>query len=336
MSDVEVLPLREAARRVAFGVRVSVQQWQTESTTPYLPAQGIVDVHTPASQLTRAIFLNDDEFERVASWQTPKRYQLPKLGDCEQSVAYCLTYSEYALGVWGWITAWSSCARVLLHERNTKQPEQLSLRDFVDNGHRRYCAPNSAIPELDAMPIPYFGIPIATLDTWLQLETLVLREWMQVPKRQEQCVATIEIPDARSETPSLADPPVNRAATFDVVNEPPEPIEKMLPDDGLDEIARAVTWGGKTFDDLAKRMVGFFRVILAERRKGIEVVPRDLIEQSAKDYLSSAELSQVFKVNRKDWPRGKLHPAHCLVERVGTGYRMIDKAKVPDKVPGRS
>jgi hypothetical protein len=107
-----------------------------------------------------------------------------------------------------------------------------------------------------------------------------------------------------------------------------------LLDDGLYEDEKLFVWGEIRYETLAPRMVRVLRLLLDERRKGFPDVSLDRIEKDAQVCITGGMHNQVFKVNRKGWPIGELHPVHKVVLPIGSGvYRLIDPKKVPDKVP---
>jgi len=108
-------------------------------------------------------------------------------------------------------------------------------------------------------------------------------------------------------------------------------------EDGLYDAERLFVWGGRRYETLTPRMIRVLRLLLDERKKGFPDVSLGTIEGVAKVCITGGMHNQVFKVKRKGWPRGMLHPVHVVVISVGSGvYRFIDPKKVPDKVPGCS
>jgi hypothetical protein len=110
------------------------------------------------------------------------------------------------------------------------------------------------------------------------------------------------------------------------------PVDPVVVD-GLYEDEKLFVWGGIRYETLAPRMIRVLRLLLDERRKGFPDVSLDRIEK-AQVCITGGMHNQVFKVNRKGWPIGELHPVNKVVLHVGSGvYRLIDPKKVPDKVP---
>jgi hypothetical protein len=123
-------------------------------------------------------------------------------------------------------------------------------------------------------------------------------------------------------------------------NQPVAPVVVLadpVVEDGLYDAEKLFVWGGLRYETLTPRMIRVLRLLLDERKKGFPDVSLGKIEGVAKVCITGGMHNQVFKVKRKGWPSGMLHPVHVVVISVGSGvYRLIDPKKVPDKVPGCS
>ena len=98
--------------------------------------------------------------------------------------------------------------------------------------------------------------------------------------------------------------------------------------DGVFKDSRLVIWGGRKFEFLTGAQFRVVELLLDRYKAGRADVTTSDICRIAKIQACGGFKQNVFKLNRKDWPR--VHPVECIVVQSSKDtYRLIDPKKVP-------